>query len=346
MPAPPIEIPAEPPVPEPADLARSEPSVPLAKRRIPLAPVLAVAVLMIAAAGVGIVMLGSQRSKPASEPTPVTASPASPVEPVVPATDANASLAMSRGAGMSVTPGSRPVSAPEVVMPFELNVPCRAHWTFDELSGRVAIDRSGNGFNATLVGDHAVLTTEARLGGGALKLSGNSYAETAGPVVDTLRSFTVAAWVNFAWIEKSGCQTVLAMDGTNASAFYLQFNHPVGDRFVFLRREKDNADGEAKVFMAQSDFSPERYTWYHLAGVYDAQAGTISLYVDGRLQESVPFASPWHGTGKTSIGRGLFSGNNLDFLKGSIDDVRLYATVLTADQIRLLAGKYQNLAAK
>jgi len=346
MPAPPVEIPAEPLVPESADSAQTEPLVPLGKRRIPLAPVLAAGVLMIAAAGVGIVMLGRQRPNPAPEPTPVTASPVEPVEPATPPAPANASLAMRGGASSTLTPDSRPGSAPAVVMPFELNVPCRAHWTFDQLSGMTAIDSSGNGFNATLVGDHATLTKAARLGGGALKLSDYSYAETAGPVVDTTRSFTVAAWVNFNLIEKNGCQTVLGIDGTNASAFYLQLNHPAGDRFVFLRREKDNADLEAKQFVARSNYAPERNTWYHLAGVYDAQAKTISLYVDGRLQESVPFASPWHGVGKTSIGRGLYSANNLDFVNGSIDDVRIYATVLTADQIQMLAGRFENLAAK
>jgi len=337
MPAPPVEIPAELPVPEPAESIRTEPPVPLEKRRIPIAPVLAGAVLFIAAAGVGIVMLGRPRPNPAPEPTPATTSPVAP---------ANGSLAISHGASSTLTPGSRPVSAPEVVTPFELNVPCRAHWTFDEQSGVTAIDSSGNGFNATLVGDHATLTKEARLGGGALKLSGNCYAETAGPVVDTTRSFTVAAWVNFNSIEKKGCQTVLAIDGINASAFYLQLSHVAGDRFVFHRREKDDADLEAKQILARSDFSPERNTWYHLAGVYDAQAKTISLYVDGRLQESVPFASPWRGVGKTSIGRGLFSATNRDFVKGSIDDVRIYATVLTADQIQILAGKFNNVAAK
>jgi len=340
MPSPPVEIPAEPPVPEPADSVQAEPSEPLGKRRIPLAPMLAGAVLMIAAAGIGIVMLGRQRSHPAPEPTPVTASPVSP------ATPANSSLAMSSDASSTLTPGSKPVSVPEVAMPFELNVPCRAHWTFDEMSGSTAIDSSGNGFNVTLVGDHATWTKEARFGGGALKLSGNCYAETAGPVVDTLRSFTAAAWVNFNSIEKKGCQTVLAIDGINASAFYLQLSHAAGDRFIFHRREKDDSDLDAKGILARSDFSPERNTWYHVAGVYDADAKTMSLYVDGRLQESVPFASPWRGAGKTSIGRGLFSATNRDFVKGSIDDVRFYATVLTADQIQMLAGKFQNVAAK
>ncbi len=340
MPSPPAEILAEPPTPEPADFARTEPSVSPGKRRLPLVPVLVGAVLMIAVAGVGIAMLGRKRPNPAPMPTPVAASRVTAIA------SANASLAVSRDASSTLTSGASPVAAPGVVMPFELNVPCRAHWTFDELSGVTAIDSSGNGFNATLVGDHAILTKEARLGGGALKLSGNCYAETAGPVVDTLHSFTVAAWVNFNLIEKRGCQTVLAIDGINASAFYLQLSHAAGDRFVFHRREKDDADLEAKQILARSDFSPERNIWYHLAGVYDAEAKTISLYVDGRLQQSVPFASPWHGVGKTSIGRGLFSATNRDFVKGTIDDVRIYATVLTADQIQMLAGKFQNVAAK
>jgi len=216
---------------------------------------------------------------------------------------------------------------------------CRALWAFDEVSGLTARDVTGHGYDVTLVGDRATWTPSAKVGTGALKLSGSCYAETAGPVVDTTHSFTVAAWVNFNAYVKKGCQTVVAIDGNNVSAFYLQFSHAVGDRFVFDRRLRDEADLKEKAVLARSETTPARNTWYHLAGVYDAEAKTISLYVDGKLQESVPFASPWRALGKTSIGRGLFSGVTTDFMDGTIDDVRIYASALPAGRIAVLAGK-------
>ncbi len=33
--------------------------------------------------------------------------------------------------------------------------------------------------------------------------------------------------------------------------------------------------------------------WQHMVGVYNRAAGTLSLYVNGTLQQSVPFTTPW-----------------------------------------------------
>ncbi|MEU5717383.1 LamG-like jellyroll fold domain-containing protein [Streptomyces sp. NPDC020403] len=37
--------------------------------------------------------------------------------------------------------------------------------------------------------------------------------------------------------------------------------------------------------------------WTHLAGVYDATANTISLYVNGEFQGVTPFTGAWAATG-------------------------------------------------
>jgi hypothetical protein len=235
--------------------------------------------------------------------------------------------------------GSRPVAVSQTTAPSERKDACCALWTFDRVNGVMALDESGHGNNLALVGDNAFWTQEAKVGAGALKLSGSSYAETAGPVIDTSRSFTVAAWVNFSVIERKGCQTVLAIDGTKVSAFYLQLNHLAGDRFVFSRRERDADELHLTPIWAKSDSAVVRNTWYHVAGVYDAAAQTISLYVNGRLQESTPFTKAWQAAGKTSVGRGFYSQANTDFVKGTIDDVRIYASALTPDQIQALAVK-------
>jgi alpha-L-arabinofuranosidase len=78
--------------------------------------------------------------------------------------------------------------------------------------------------------------------------------------------------------------------------------------------------------------------WYLLTGVYDAQAGTQSLHVNGVLQQTVPSIAPWSATGPLAVGRGFYNGNPTGWVSGSIDDVRAYSGVLPADQINALAG--------
>ena len=85
-----------------------------------------------------------------------------------------------------------------------------------------AADASGNGNNATLEGG-ATFGASGRLNGGnALTLTGaaGQFARTAGPVLDTSRSFTLAAWVK--WDGATGWRTAIAQDGDRLSTYYLQ----------------------------------------------------------------------------------------------------------------------------
>lgn len=214
--------------------------------------------------------------------------------------------------------------------------PCRAIWTFDEDNGATAPDVTGNGNSAILVGDKAVWTGAAKVGAGALSLSGSSYAEAAGPVVDTAQSFSVTAWVNVSAFDSQHNQTVVSIDGTEISGFYLMLYHQ-GPRFVFNRSDGDDKKATRTMATANSNAVPN--TWYHLAGVFDAEAKTLSLYVNGNLEQSVPFTGAWQAMGKTAIGRGFYGHANCDFLNGTVDDVRLYSTALTGDQIQALASK-------
>jgi hypothetical protein len=73
--------------------------------------------------------------------------------------------------------------------------------------------------------------------------------------------------------------------------------------------------------------------------VYDADARTLSLYVNGQWQSTVPFTTPWLATGGTAVGRGYFGGEKKDFVNGLIGEVRLYAGVLPVDKILALAAE-------
>ena len=206
------------------------------------------------------------------------------------------------------------------------------YWKFDEGAGTTAADSSGHGHPLTLQGGAS--WTTGVIGPHALALTPQQDAAAATPVIDTSQSFTVSAWVNLA--STTGYQTFVSEDGTQVSGFYLQLRGDTG-RFALTRIAYDSTAGYAAIASA-SAIVPQPGVWYMLTGVYDATAQTVSLYVDGQLQQTVHALAPWSATGPLAVGRGFYNGAPTDWVSGSIDDVRAYSGVLPASGIRALAG--------
>lgn len=206
------------------------------------------------------------------------------------------------------------------------------HWAFDESAGTTAADSGGKhpltlsagaGFGPGVVGPHALVVDGTH----------QQSAVSAGPVIDTSAGFTVSAWVNLR--DVNGYQTFVSEDGTQVSSFYLQLR---GDshRFAFTRLSYDSTSAFGTI--ATSPIIPQPGVWYHLTGVFDASAQTLSLYVNGTVQQTIDYPASWAATGSLAVGRGLFGGNQVDWVSGSIDDVRAFSGVLSADDIRAIAG--------
>jgi len=174
-------------------------------------------------------------------------------------------------------------------------------------------------------------TTSSKVGTHALSLAGAGYSQASGAIVNTTASFTVACWAKLN--NTTGYQTFMSIDGTNVSGFYLQYNAG-NSRISFNRLASDSVSAASTVAAASA--APSTGTWYHVVGVYNASAQTIALYINGTLQQSVSFTSPWQATGNTLVGRGKFSGNPVDFVNGVIDNARIYNTALTAAQVSTL----------
>ena len=207
------------------------------------------------------------------------------------------------------------------------------HWTFDEGSGTVAADSSGGGHPLTLAGGAS--WGPGVVGASALSVNGSQqYAAAAGPVIDTTQSFTVSAWVNLN--NTNGYQTFVSQDGSQVSGFYLQLR---GDthRFAFTHLAYDSPSALGTIATA-SGVIPQPGEWYLLTGVYNATKDTISLYVNGTLQQTQSNSGSWKAGGPLAVGRGKFAGNRVDFVSGRIDDVRVYSGVLGASAIKQLAG--------
>ena len=71
--------------------------------------------------------------------------------------------------------------------------------------------------------------------------------------------------------------------------------------------------------------------------MYDASAKTLTLYVNGVKQETVPYTTAFRAEGRTIIGQGFFNAAPTDFMRGAVDDVRFYQSALSASDIAALA---------
>jgi transcriptional regulator with XRE-family HTH domain len=206
------------------------------------------------------------------------------------------------------------------------------YWNFDEGSGSVTHDSSGNGHTGIL--QSGASWAAGKVGPYALSLGGSSdsYVDISTPVVDTTKSYTFAAWVLLN-DTSDPVHTAISIDGDQMSGSYLQY---AGGEFCFCAFSADSSS--AMLYRAATNFMPNVGQWYHLAGVYDATTKTIVLYVNGSLVQSTFYPGAWRASGHTLIGRGKYDGRLVDFWPGLIDDVRIYNTALSASNIRALAN--------
>ncbi len=218
------------------------------------------------------------------------------------------------------------------------------HWTFDEGSGTTAANSVVSGEPLTL--ENGAGWAAGTVGPYALSLDGaaQQYAQTADPVIDTGHSFTVSAWVYLD--NTSGYQTFVSQDGvapgdqtgSNISAFFLQLRADT-HQFAFTLPNYDSTAAGA-VIATDSTVIPQPDEWYLLTGVYNAQARTASLYVNGKRAQTVHRVPQWSATGPLAVGRSLFN-SDTDFVSGRVDDVRTYAGALGQAAIAALAGPGQ-----
>ena len=239
------------------------------------------------------------------------------------------------GAALGYFPGlvqdvhlyDRALSAAEASSLHQGNAPGGTAWRLDP-TGRAAADESPKHSTATLVGGSS-------LNDGLLVLDGTSgYATTTGPAVRTDQSFSVVAEV--ALDRTGGWFPVVSQAGNQASGFYLEYSESAGT-WVFAMEDADRVGPLESAVRATSPVTTG--TAVHLAAVYDAAAGELRLYIDGKPQGNpVRHVSTWHAGGPVQIGQAKYNGVPLGFFPGSIGDARLYQGVLTTTEIKQLAA--------
>ena len=197
--------------------------------------------------------------------------------------------------------------------------PCDAHFTFD---GNLS-DASGNGYDGMLIGPggKSLPGTAPSYGEGkngqALKLNG-SYAVRA-PVdlaMEGCPQVTISAWVKFENASAKGFEYILS-SGRNGPALTREGTH-------------FNARGGAGHYRARNALRGGN--WQFIAAAIDYSTGLMTVYWGNRSYEQKIGTA---GTKQMDIWIGAVGDNlSMSVKAGSVDDVRVVGSILSAEQIK------------
>jgi len=201
---------------------------------------------------------------------------------------------------------------------------------FDEASGTVANDASGNGRNAQLAGG-ATWTSGRQGQGSALALNGNgAYASLPANVVDTVGDFTIAAWV--VWNGGANWQRIFDF-GTN-TLHYMFLSPRTARGTMGFAITLNGGNSEIRV---DAPMPLPGGQWLHVAVTL---SGTdFTMYLNGAPVATaggvyIPPFQVGHTT-QNYIGRSQFPDPTFN---GMIDDFRIYNGALGAADIAALSG--------
>jgi hypothetical protein len=202
-----------------------------------------------------------------------------------------------------------------------------AAYGFNEGTGTTVADVSGNTLTGTING--AAWTTGGKYGN-ALSFNGtSSYVDLGNPAALQLTgSMTWSAWVKAAANPADDGQVVAKSDG--ASGWQFKTSPDTGPHTFGVGVSGSGGSIAQRYSVATRSLN----VWYHVAGVYNAAAATLDVYVNGVLDNgtlvgTIP-AAQVNSAVNVNIGRrtGGFLFN------GIIDEVRIYNRALSAAEIQ------------
>ncbi|WP_192809354.1 LamG domain-containing protein [Actinomadura montaniterrae] len=212
----------------------------------------------------------------------------------------------------------------------------RGRWKFNADGA----DDTAFGHPMTLHGG-AAIDPDAGLGGfsspAGLTLNGDgAYADTAGPVARTDKSFSITAWADVEqWAGRP--MTLLSLPGRNGdrlSVRYLPSEDPYRGKWQLVMTEEDVPDAKSTVI---ENYRSEGW-WDHIAVVYDAVTRTARLYVNGNLDQDrseKAGVGAFDAAGGLQVGRSAFG--DPEYWSGAVDDVWMLQGALNETQVASLS---------
>jgi hypothetical protein len=242
----------------------------------------------------------------------------------VPSLMATADLYLTYGGGPQTSPG--PVWSPAVFA---------AAWHFGEAQPPWQDSAAPHSTMAA-----SAMTTPAvatGIAGGALTFDGVDDTTTAGDPSDGSldfgsTSFSVGCWVNVTASADPYDEVIDKGGDTNIAGY--EFSLGTSNWLVEV--------GDGGTITPYAIFGQEVSllgSWHHLVAVVDRTAQTLTAYTDGVLAASTSIAG--YGSFDTTKDFAIGTATQMYRFEGTVDEVRVYKTALTADWI---AAEHANLA--
>ncbi|MFT7613343.1 MAG: hypothetical protein ACI9J3_002316, partial [Parvicellaceae bacterium] len=190
-------------------------------------------------------------------------------------------------------------------------------------------DHSGNGYNSTNNGS-------TNLAGNGFTADGQDFQDpndwlelnsgTSFPNIST-GSFTITGWINSNDVTRLG-QRIFCDDATNPTGgFAFSLGDGGAGRLRFYMR------GTAPVILDSPVGIIANGTWYHVAIVQDAAGTRRTIYVDGVVVANTATATipATADAGNSSIGGEVAGGETANRFHGTLDEIRAFGGVLSAN---------------
>jgi hypothetical protein len=157
----------------------------------------------------------------------------------------------------------------------------------------------------------------------------SSYLTTAGPVVDTSKSYSVASWVKLSSLPTQNA-AIAVQEGSCFYGFFFGVTLTNGvPRWNVSARNGDCVTNPVYTGLHSANpiTAADVNRWQHVAFSYDQADRSLTLFVNGVQAGKVPYASAWNATGPLQLSR--TSANVVgNFLNGSLADVQVLDRVL------------------
>jgi RHS repeat-associated protein len=204
-------------------------------------------------------------------------------------------------------------------------------YPFEEGSGTSTADFSGLANTGTL--NSATWTAAGRIGKGLVFDGAHAYVDLGNPgTLQLTGSMTVSAWINSAAFPGDDAGIVSKRGDSSHRGYQLDTTVDTGPRTIGFKL----GDSSGASMIRYGATVLQLHQWYYVAGVYDAQAQTMTVYLNGvpdngTLVGTVA-ATQYNTDLNVMIGRRSgYTGNEFN---GTIDEVRIYNRALTQAEIQ------------
>ncbi len=194
-------------------------------------------------------------------------------------------------------------------------------WRFNETSGSISSDASGNGNDANLIGGPVRVAWDF---GNSLNFNGDDQyvAIDNESFFDITNNITITCWIKKNGNDQTGCLV------SKADSFKVYIDE-LSTGITF------GSDGTGRPVTSTTNICDNK--WHHVAAVYDGI--TKYIYIDG-VFDSSRISSGLITTNDYKVTIASDENLSVQKLEGVIDETRIYNRALSAERIRAIADEY------